>query len=267
MSPVLPGSLPAWVTPSRIVVVTQSISLLFMVGVFSEYFSLSSSSSALFFGLLVVSFFFLSLVTRGQCTLLSVAAAYGEVGAWFGSLLSFLLFFYVFFFNVKVHGATSIIFGISCAILLGWLPGLLAGFILSLGFWLAGGWMFASLQQQRQFPALDDTHRMLVRAGFWLLCLSAISLYRESFFWALNLFLWGSLSALMAMRSLRERDEWLSRVRAQLEPHWKISPASSLALRLMPLSNYSQQNEILFYQDHAHSPYRSTDNETPIAIC
>jgi hypothetical protein len=267
MSPALPGSLPTWMTPSRIVFVAQCVSLLLLVGLLAHALSLTLTTSALLFVASALLFFMLSLLTANQCTWLSVAAAYGEAGAWVGSLASLVFFLYVFCVGTSATGVNAVLFALSCSLLLGWLPGLLAGFGVSLVFWCTGGWLFASLQHQREFPALDDAHRMLSRVGLWFLFLSGASAYGGFFLGAL-LFLWlGAAGALFANQALRQRRLWLERVESRLEPRWRLSAISMTESTLLPLSNYSQQNAVLCYRHAADAPYRSTEDEVPIALC
>ena len=260
MVPKLPGSLPTWITPGRIVVLAQLIGLSFVVALLGSWWELSTRAAVFLWAGLALLFFLLAWRTGGQSSWIAVAASYGELGAWLGSLMSAAFFVCFFVSTTRPHQGPTFFFAVLCTALLGWLPGLLAGLVMSLLFWLLGGWLLASLYQHKIFPAHDDTHQGLLRVGAWFGVLGAMGLCLgpSPVLWALGLLLLLSGVGLGSLASwgLWRRSAWLREVRAGRVPRWGLRPLMSLSLPLAPLSNREAHGLLLVYHTHEGVPYR-----------
>jgi hypothetical protein len=271
MIPTLPGSLPTWITPGRIVVVAQLLGLSFVGVLASAGLSLSVGSGLFLGGVSALFFFSLAWITRGQSSWIAVAASYGEIGAWLGSLVSTAFFAYLFASDARPHQTTAFFFAAICTGLLGWLPGLLVGLGVSALFWGLGGWLLAPLHQHKIFPAHDDVHQHLFRAGGWLWVLGLLGLWvaPSPLLWVagLELSLFGVALGVLGFLGLRRRARWLRAVRAGRIPRWALLPATSFSLPLRPLSNRHTQGLLLVYRAREATPYRTNEEELPIALC
>ena len=270
MAPALPGSLPSWITPSRLVILAQVVGLSFLVALSSVWLSLSLWAGFFLWGVAALLFFGLAWLTGGQGSWIAVAASYGELGAWLGSLTSVAFFVFSFVSDARSHESATLFSAMICAALLGWLPGLLVGLGASALFWALGGWLLASVEQHRAFPAHDDVHQGFFRVGgwFWALGLFGLWVAPSSLLWAagLGLSLSGIGLGVAAFRGLRRRAEWLREVRAGRVSRWALRPEVSLYTPLRPLSNRDAEGLLLVYRVDKNAPYRSHEEDLPVAL-
>ncbi len=268
MVPTLPGSLPRWITPRRLVVVTQLLGLSFLIYLAALGLSLSFGWGLLLWLSSGALFALLAHISGGQSSWLAVAATYGEIGAWSGSLLSALFFVYFFVSDARPNEATPFICALLCTTLLGWLPGLLTGLVLGFLFWATGGWLLSSLYQHKIFPAHDDTHHLLFRVGAWFafLGLSGLCFHLGVLFLGLFFFLGGVAIIAYAFLGLKKRAFWLREILAGHVERWAFTPNIGLRPTLLPLSNREHQNLILVYRLSKPAPYRSNEEEIEVAI-
>jgi hypothetical protein len=270
MVPKLPGSLPPWITPGCLVILAQTIGLSFLVALLGAWWDLSLPTALLLWSGLALLFFLLAWRTGGQSSWIAVAASYGELGAWLGSLTSAAFFVCFFVSNTRPQQGPTFFFALLCTTLLGWLPGLLAGLGVSLLFWLLGGWLLASLHQHKSFPAHDDAHQGLLRVGAWFGVLGALGLWLElsPVLWAFGLLLLLSGAGLgsLALWSLRRRAFWLGEVRAGRVARWELRPQLIFYLPLLPLSNREAHGLLLVYHTYEEVPYRSHEEACPVAL-
>jgi hypothetical protein len=276
MVPTLPGSLPSWITPRRLVAMAQLISLSFLVYLVAQGLAISLGAGLLLWIISGVTFALLALSSGGQSSWIAVAASYGEIGAWSGSLFSALFFAYFFVSHSRPHEVTPFICALICTALLGWLPGLLAGLVVGFLFWATGGWLLSSLQQHKVFPAHDDSHQLLFRVGGWFIFLSLFGLWLDlsplilaaSVAHALVLlfFLVGVSLISFAFLSLKKRSHWLQEILAGRVAKWGFIPKIGHHPTLLPLSNREHQDLILVYRLSKPAPYRSNEEEVEVAI-